>query len=159
MPTDFVDISNEILEVEREANHLAAALDRATEAPRDAQATWERTLMLGSGVEKVYSGCERVMSRIAVDIDGAKIGNADGWHATLLLRMARPFPDVRDVVLSAEAYTLLDDLRSFRHRERNSYGFNLNPVIVQDRARQAVQAFLLFKSQVMRFLEQRSRPA
>ena len=113
--------------------------------------------MLGSGVEKVYSGCERVMSRIANDVDGAKIGNTDGWHATLLLRMARPYPGIRAAILSAEAYTLLDGLRSFRHRERNSYGFNLDPVIVQERAGEAVRAFLVFKSEILRFLDRQPK--
>ncbi len=95
-------IWNDILEIETEVNHLAAALKRSTPLPSDDQETWERVQMLGSGAEKVYTGCERVMSRIAALVDSAKAAGGEGWHTILLLQMARPFPDVRDAVLSTD---------------------------------------------------------
>ena len=115
--------------------------------------------MLGSGAEKVYTGCERVMSSIAALVDGAKGAGGEGSHTILLLQMARPFPNVREAILSTDTHVLLDRLRSFRHRERNTYGFNLDPIIVHERASEAVKAFHHFQSDVARFLEIRREAA
>src|ERR1700722_5555120 len=124
MHTAFVDIENEFKEIEQEARHLALALDHHAAGPNlpDGQEAWELTHLLASATEKVYTGCERVMSHIAQQVDGARIGHSEGWHAAFLRRMANPFPGVREAIISNECYTQLDRLRAFRHRERNTYG-------------------------------------
>lgn len=71
MHAGFVDIWNEVLEVGRETDHLAAALRRSEAFSADAQTLWETTQMLGSGTDKVYTGCERVMGMFAAFVDGA----------------------------------------------------------------------------------------
>jgi hypothetical protein len=91
------------------------------------------------------------MAMIATDIDGARIEHGDGWHISLLKRMAHPFPNVRGAVISEETYKALDQLRSFRHRERNTYGLVLDEEIVVERANQTGLAFKLFKSQLVAF--------
>ena len=65
-------------------------------APKaDAAWRWLTVQGLASAIEKVYTGCERVMAMIATDIDGARVDHGEGWHASLLTRMAHPFPGVR----------------------------------------------------------------
>ena len=113
---------------------------------------------LASGVEKIYTGCERVMAMIANDIDGARIERNEGWHISLLKRMAHPFPDVRDAVISAECFRMLDQLRAFRHRERNTYGLILDRGIVLERALQTRAAFEKFRSEVTLFAANHSKP-
>lgn len=48
---------------------------------------------------------------------------------------------------------LMDRMRSFRHRERNSYGGQLDFDIVLERAKESLTAFGLFRAEVEGFLE------
>ena len=46
---------------------------------------------------------------------------------------------------------MMDKLRAFRHRERNTYGMNLDFEIVIERATEAVTGFERFSSEVRLF--------
>jgi hypothetical protein len=59
---------------------------------------------------------------VAKSVDGHAVEAGEGWHRSLILRMANPFGAARPAALSAETVAELDKLRAFRHRERNSYG-------------------------------------
>jgi hypothetical protein len=157
----FVDIENEFSDAAREAEMLSQSLNLYRNAPEDAPAAWSWITVQGfaSGIEKVYSGCERVMQMIATEIDQAKIDHTEGWHMALLKRMAHPYPDVRDAVISPECRKLLDMLRAFRHRERYSYGLALDRDIVLERAGQAIEAFEMFRSEVAAFAAKMQDPA
>lgn len=150
----FVDIENELNEIAREANLLADAMElyRHDAATADITRSWLDVQGLSSGTEKIYTGCERVMIKIARDIDGADIGRADDWHSSLLKRMANPFPSIRGPVISDDCYRALDRLRSFRHRGRNTYGFALDAELVLARAAEAPTAFARFRDEVGAFV-------
>ena len=93
-------------------------------------------------------------------VDGKTIGSDEGWHRTLLLRMSSPFGDSRPAVLSQETLAELDKLRSFRHRERNSYGSALIVDRVLELAADAVLAPAMLTADLRRlavFLE-RGKP-
>ncbi|MDP3898403.1 MAG: hypothetical protein Q8Q62_17170 [Mesorhizobium sp.] len=154
MPGIFVDIQNELTDIEREVGMLSDAVSLYAKGSKDDPAwVWVVVQGLASGVEKVYSGCERVMAMIAADIDATPVSHHDGWHAALLSRVAQAFPGVRGAVISEQTYQALDLLRSFRHRHRNSYGLTLDAEIVVDRAQQASFAFAHFKRDVTDFGE------
>jgi hypothetical protein len=124
----FIDLDIEWQRVRDEADLLAQAVQRYRNDPAmraDRIGRWMGVSAIASGVEKVYSGTERMMKLIASGIDGA-VPNDEAWHRTLLLRMGVSLPDVRPPVLSATTVTCLDRLRSFRHRERNSYAADLD---------------------------------
>ncbi|WP_020185410.1 hypothetical protein [Methylopila sp. 73B] len=150
-----IDIENELRSVADEVEMLASAVElvRRDSPPAGETAyTWLAVQGLASGVEKIYTGCERVMGMIAQQIDGAKVERDEGWHVALLKRMANPFPEVRGPVISHESYQALDRLRAFRHRERNTYGLSLDRDLVVERSEEAVDAFQRFQSDVLRFL-------
>jgi hypothetical protein len=154
MPAAYSDIRNEIADLAEEVERLGTSLARHPDlAGLDQLEVWERTHFLASATEKVYTGCERVMSRIASDVDHEPIARGDGWHIGLLKRMSHPIADVRDAVIGPDLYSKLDRLRSFRHRERNSYGLQLDSCIVLERAKEAVIAFDVFRIDVERFLD------
>lgn len=67
-----------------------------------------------------YTGLERVMELIAVEMDGGTLGGPS-WHTELLRQMALEVPSVRPAVLSLRTSQHLDDYRKFRHRIRNIY--------------------------------------
>jgi hypothetical protein len=153
MQAIFVDLENELKEISEEAEmlKLALAAHQVMKPKLPAYMFWLQISGLASGVEKLYTGCERVMATIAAKIDGSAVGHDDSWHLTLLRRMRNPFPGVRDSVLTDETYKALDGLRAFRHRERNSYGTKLDPEIVEERAGEALEAFELFKADFAKF--------
>lgn len=90
------------------------------------------------------------MSRIASEVDESPIKGGD-WHLTLLKRMANEFPGQRKAVITSTTFDALDKLRSFRHRERNSYGVKLDQEIVLERAEECLTAFSDFHSDLMTF--------
>jgi hypothetical protein len=81
-----------------------------------------------------YSGVERILELVAVEIDGGALGG-EAWHAELLRQMTLNVPKVRPPVLNQKSGAWLDEYRKFRHRVRNIYATNLVP----DRMKPLVQ--------------------
>jgi hypothetical protein len=154
MHPSFVDIENEFAEIAWEADHLSNRLARigVEDTLLDMQEKWEATHVCASAAEKIYTGCERVMARLATEVDHSPVAHSDGWHAALLRRMANPFPLVRDAIISKDCYAVLDKLRAFRHRKRNTYGIHLDFDIVVERGHEAMTGFALFREEVRAFL-------
>ena len=154
MSVSSVDLENEIADVGKEVDMLASGLAIFQKGPADADPAWSWLAVQGlaSGVEKIYTGCERIMAMIAASVDGARVERNEGWHISLLKRMANPFPDVRAAVISEQTYKVLDRLRSFRHRERNTYGLVLDTDIVVERANQTIEAFGQFSLELAVFI-------
>lgn len=149
-----VDIANEFRVLKGEAELLAQALPQLQhEDSASAKAVrWIEIAGVAAAVEKLYSGCERVLLLIAKHVDGAPIDKTDAWHATLLNRMVNPFPNVRPAVLSEDCKATLDRFRSFRHRVRNNYGIDLDPDIVLERAGELLKALDTFKAEIDSFI-------
>jgi hypothetical protein len=147
-----VDIANEFETLQREAEMLARVLPSLGAPAEDDARRWIEIAGVAATVEKIYSGCERVMVLLAKRVDGAPVEPSDGWHATLLKRMMRDFPGVRGPILSDACGAQLDRFRSFRHRVRNSYGADLDADIVVERAEELSSAVAEFRSEVSQFL-------
>lgn len=79
---------------------------------------------LASYVHQFYTGCERCLERIAVQIDGQVPGGAFS-HANLLAQMAHEQPGVRPAVLDEDLWLRLQDYLEFRHFFRHAYGYSL----------------------------------
>jgi hypothetical protein len=128
----FLDLDRQLRRARKEAETLLGSR-RRNEAKAlgagDYIDQWTSVSALASGIEKVYSGLERTLRLIASRIDG-DVPNDPEWHMTLLQRMAEELPGVRPPVLSKDSLQILDRLRAFRHRERNSYAQDLDPVRV-----------------------------
>lgn len=155
MRSSSVDIENELIDIEKEAAMLASAvaLYHHTAGKKEQEWEWLATQGLASGVEKIYTGCERVMAMIAASVDGAPVDHIEGWHVALLKRMAHAYPGVRGAVITPECQGQLDRLRAFRHRERNSYGLTLDTEIVVERAHETQSIFQRFKQEIVAFLK------
>ena len=156
MHPSYVDIENEFSEIEREVTHLSvelASIDSLRPAP-DTQQEWSSGSVCASAAEKIYTGCERIMARIASEFDGVPVAHSESWHMAVLRRMANTYPERRGPIISAKCYLVMDKLRAFRHRERNTYGINLDFEIVVERATEAVAGFELFRHEVRVFFGQ-----
>jgi hypothetical protein len=154
MPVNSVDLENELADVGKEVDMLASglAIFQASAADADPAWSWLAVQGLASGVEKIYTGCERIMAMIASSVDGARVEHTEGWHISLLKRMANSFPDVRAAVISEQTYKALDRLRSFGHSERDTYGLVLDTEIVVERASQTIEAFGQFNLELAVFI-------
>jgi hypothetical protein len=147
-----VDVDNEFGSVLHEADLLArslALLESRTDC--DEAVAWLQTAGMAAAVEKIYSGCERIMQMLAKGIDGEGVDHADGWHGALLKRMANEYPEVRGPIISAQCRDGLDRFRSFRHRVRNSYGGVLDAGIVEERARELASTLASFHAEIAAF--------
>jgi hypothetical protein len=140
----LIDVFNEVDEVETEAAKLEEALviiDRL-EMQRDVVG-WVLVQGVASVVEKVYGGYENAMQRIASSVDGNRVQHVDGWHVALLRRMSRPYQDIRPPFLKSDTLEILNALRAFRHRERNTYGSWLDVDKTLENARK-IQGLVIF---------------
>lgn len=72
-----------------------------------------------------YTGCERIFSLIATELNGGVPSGSD-WHKRLLDRMSTEREGRIAVVRSATAKQLREIL-GFRHVVRSLYGFELDP--------------------------------
>lgn len=79
---------------------------------------------LASYVHQFYTGCERMLERIAVHIDGEVPGEAFS-HVNLLAQMARERSGVRPPVLDEGLWVRLQEYLAFRHFFRHAYGSTL----------------------------------
>jgi hypothetical protein len=80
---------------------------------------------LASYLHQFYTGCERILERLAVTVDGGLPGEAFS-HANLLAQMARECPGVRPAVLHEALWLRLQDYLAFRHFFRHAYGYTLD---------------------------------
>jgi hypothetical protein len=148
------EIEDELTLVAREVGHLSVLLERlGQDGPLEpeSQEAWEASSLRASATEKIYTGWERVMARIAAEIDGETVKTGDGWHRALLDRVNLPFRG-RTAVLKPTTHELLDRMRAFRHRVRNTFGFELDTPIVLERASEVIRAYRGLAHDLRRFL-------
>ncbi len=140
MHDGLIDAFNELDDVATETQKLLQALAMVRSTPEMMSGTmgWLAVQGIASAVEKIYGGCERAMERIAKQVDGNPIEKHQSWHRALIVRMSHPYGVIRPPFLSPVTAATLDALRSFRHRERNSYGTDLDYRIVLELADEAV---------------------
>jgi predicted nucleotidyltransferase len=79
---------------------------------------------LASYLHRFYTGCERMLGRIAITVDGSLPSGAFS-HANLLAQMARELPGIRPAVLHETLWLRLQDYLAFRHFFRHAYGYRL----------------------------------
>ncbi len=104
-------------------------------------------------IQDYYSGVERIFKRIAAEID-ERLPKGENWHKSLLDQMKIEVPGVRPRVISKTTYSKLDDLRSFRHRVGNIYGFNLIPERVLAHLLALPELDVSFRNDVRTFLQE-----
>jgi hypothetical protein len=81
---------------------------------------------IAADVASVYGGIEGVFEIVASEIDASPLPKGEAWHKKLSDQMFLAIPGTRGAFLDAGVRADLDELRSFRHRARNIYGFELD---------------------------------
>lgn len=81
--------------------------------------------IIGSALHDIYTAVENIFETIAERLDGSLPVRAE-WHKELLEQMLLEIPGVRIAVLKSGTVKRLHELRGFRHRFRNVYGYLLD---------------------------------
>jgi hypothetical protein len=109
----------------------------------------------GSGIESLYTGMENTL-KLVLKAFGEKI-DADhddltrtGFHARLIEKAAA-FTPSRPAIISAALYIHLDELRKFRHLERNVYGSSLRSDRVNELMKLSIQTVDEFSAEIKAF--------
>lgn len=114
-------LSEEVEQLEHEADMLVLARKRFDAEHLDPDATELNKITLAALSESVYSGAERALSLVAREFDRSPVVKTETWHRDLILQMAAPVGS-RSAVLSPATAAMMNDLRGFRHKVRSHYG-------------------------------------
>lgn len=107
---------------------------------------------LASYLHQFYTGCERILERIATTIDGALPGGAFS-HANLLAQMTQEHPGIRSAVLDEALWLRLQDYLAFRHFFRHAYGYTLEWAKLRPLVESMPVTLADFKTQLTAFWE------
>jgi hypothetical protein len=106
---------------------------------------WVAKTSRAAGVESLFTGMESVLKLVLEAVNEKVFNNpADGqhrFHAQLRAQVATA-TDMRPAVISKNLHSKLDDLRKFRHLERNVYSDVLDDDKVEARSRAPLKLFL-----------------
>ena len=100
-----------------------------------------------------YSGVEKIFERIAINIDKS-LPKGENWHIELLSQMAKPFPKIREPVISESLFQNLKEYLKFRHLFRYLYGFELKWERFKELCIKLEDILSNLKSEVERFLKE-----
>lgn len=86
--------------------------------------TTDEILALGKWMHDFYLCVERLMIRIAQDLNGGVPQSSD-WHKRLLEQLSKDLPGIRPKVFSEDTVLQLGSFLRFRHLYRNIYALDL----------------------------------
>jgi hypothetical protein len=116
-PALWADIRSDLDAAGDHARRAAEARDELDSATGLSPVTAEA---LGHSVGKHLHDAYTALERLVVAVDGDRPRGAD-FHRQLLLRAARPIPEVRPAIIPEEVVEDLSALLGFRHVFRHSY--------------------------------------
>ena len=113
-------------DIDRELRQIEALVGECREAREKvgAQPSLLEVRGVGSILHDFYSGIERVLERIATELDG-ELPQGRDWHIQLLGRMTEAVEPIRPRVIAPELAALLHPYLGFRHLFRHVYGTEL----------------------------------
>lgn len=106
---------------------------------------------IGYLLHSFYNMCENMFLLIARFFEN-DLGPKD-WHRDLLKRMKLEIPGYRPHVIDEELYRGLDDFRSFRHKFRHSYSFELDWEKERAVAVKLPETAAMLRNQITQFLK------
>lgn len=127
------------------------------QATRQDIAATARSTLQASVIEGVYTGVEGVLKELLAIMDGGVFGASDNWHAQLLAQAATA-SDLRPAIMTEDTYRLLNELRAFRHIERNVYRNALRPVDVSRNMERLRTVFPRLEAEIRQFMATQNPP-
>lgn len=145
----IADIDSDMRLIGKELDSVKRKLDRL-KTEKDSENIDSHNKAVAASLHSVYSGYENVLERIIRAVDGdMPLGTQ--FHLMLLKRARTEIEGVRPAILSAEAYTLIDELRTYRHKFRNIYLYLLSAKRIADLAQIGIKSFEAFERDINAF--------
>jgi len=146
----FDDLQTEFAKVIAIENEVVPVLG----AMAAASAETAKTALRATGIEGVYTGIEGVLKEVLSVVDGGVFAAAESWHGQLLAQAAAANDaNGRPSIIAERTYRLLDELRAFRHIERNVYRHLLRDREVDENFKKLCEVFPLFEVDVNSFMQ------
>jgi len=143
------EIKFELENLERLVEEAKKLLEEIGDAP-----DFIETRAAGSILHDFYCGAEKIFERIAVNVD-KNLPSGENWHTDLLTRMAEPWKDKRNEVITPGLMGVLKEYMRFRHLFRHIYGFELRWERFRDIFLRMDYTFKELKSGIEKFMEGR----
>jgi hypothetical protein len=137
----------ELVVLDQLAARAEGATRRAAQAPQDAQYFVAAAAL---DLHSFYSGLERPLELIAIEIDGRQ-PTGRHWYRDLLAQMGLDVGGVRPKVLAAETTSALVEYLNFRHVVRNVYAVQLRSERVVELVNGLRPAFNLGRRDLLAF--------
>jgi hypothetical protein len=150
--------------LEQEARSFAQAeadvllpLTRST----DDSSRYVATTSRAAAVESIYTGVEAILKAllrsVREPVASEEARDQGGWHAQLLAQAAIT-TGTRPAILSDRTFAVLDELRKFRHIERNHYGHELRADRVAELSQMALAVVPDVIGEARAFMDAMSKP-
>lgn len=143
------DLEDELEKLTKLEEEFAGAAEKLT-LSQEQVSTYDRGA-IGYLLHSFYNLCENMFQLIARFFEN-DLGPKD-WHRDLLKRMKLEIPGYRPRVIDEELYIRLDDFRSFRHKFRHSYSFELDWEKERAVAVKLPETAVMLRRQMIQFLE------
>lgn len=112
----------------------------------------ERMESLAYHLHNLYCAFEDLMILVANSFEN-QIYESPKWYTLLLRRMTQNIPNIRPSLFSDVCYSLLDELRAFRHLFRHAYSYQIDQDKLDIVIKKAFELEKLYKSNIQRFLD------
>lgn len=142
-------ICRELENIEEVVTRVRRALEAAGGDAVDRDLHWDAIAL---NLHSFYTGLERVLRHIAVQVDG-HLPEGGEWHQELLRQMTIPLPRVRPAVFSNATSQRLDEYLRFRHVVRNIYAFEFDPQRIKPLAEALTDDFAQIKGELAVFID------
>ena len=143
------DLDDELEKLGKLEGEFAGTAEKLS-LPPDKVPNYDRGA-IGYLMHSFYNLCVNMFQLIARFFEN-DLGPKD-WHKDLLKRMKLEIPGYRPRVIDEELYKRLDDFRSFRHKFRHSYSFELDWEKERAVAVKLPETASLLRTQMTQFLE------
>ena len=110
---------------------------------------------IGYMLHNFYNGCEAIFISIARFFENDI--EPQSWHRDLLKRMRLAVEGYRPAVIDEDLFRELDEFRSFRHKFRHSYAFELDWEKMRPMTAKLVETASMVDRQIRAFLNQLNR--
>ena len=142
-----LDLETELDRLKRLESEIQQVQQEIERDPTRAKLFYENQALK---LHNFYTGCERIFSLIASELNGGVPSGFD-WHKRLLQRM-KVAQGGRPALLSAKTAHRLEEYLGFRHVVRNVYGFELDVLRVERLVVEYFSVWHQFESNVRDFI-------
>jgi hypothetical protein len=124
----FAAVELKLADLATEAEMLRAAEEEVHVelSKRDAVSQWVASSSRGSGIESLYTGMENTLRNLFSALGEEVVTTGEGFHSQLLAQAAIA-NEGREAIISRSLWRALDELKRFRHLERNIYASSFDP--------------------------------